>query len=261
MSEFRHSRMMLPYDEIGSGDAVVLLHAGVADRRMWSEHLEPLAAAGYRAVAMDLPGFGEAVPSAGPSMPWADVLGTMDALEIERATLVGNSFGGAVALRVAALAPRRVRSVVLISIPVPGLEASTELEAAWAAEEAALEREDVEAAVQAVLDAWLIDDAPPPLRERVATMQRRALELQRDAGEVTEGDDPVGEDLGAISGLDMPSLVIAGAKDFSDFVRGSEVLAGALPQARLVVIDDAGHLAPLETPEAFRALLLDFLTE
>jgi pimeloyl-ACP methyl ester carboxylesterase len=48
----------LPHDEAGSGPAVVLLHAGVADRTMWSEHLEHLADAGYRAVAMDLPGFG-----------------------------------------------------------------------------------------------------------------------------------------------------------------------------------------------------------
>jgi 3-oxoadipate enol-lactonase len=252
---------MLPYDELGTGDAVVLLHAGVADRRMWSEHLEPLADAGYRVVAIDLPGFGDAVPGVGSVSPWNDILATMDGLELDRATLVGNSFGGAVALRVAALATRRVRSMVLISIPVPGVEPSTQVQAVWAAEEAALEREDVEGAVDAVLEAWLIDDAPPALRERVAVMQRRAIELQRDAVEVGEDDDPVGEDLDAVSGLDIPTLVIAGARDFVDFVRGAEMLAGALPRARLVVIGDAGHLAPLETPKRFRDLLLEFLSE
>ena len=50
--------MILPYDEAGSGEAIVLIHAGIADRTMWSEHLEPLAAAGYHAIAVDLPGFG-----------------------------------------------------------------------------------------------------------------------------------------------------------------------------------------------------------
>ncbi len=254
---------MLPYDELGSGDAVVLLHAGVADRRMWSEHLEPLADAGYRVVAMDLPGFGEAVPGVGSAKPWDDVLATMDGLEIESATLVGNSFGGAVALRVAALATPRVRSMVLVSIPVPGVEPSTELQAAWDAEEAALEREDVEGAVDAVLAAWLIDDAPPALRQRVAVMQRRALQLQRDAAdeEADEDEDPVGEDLGAVSALGMPCLVIAGARDFTDFVQGAELLAGALPRGRLVVIEDAGHLAPIETPERFGKVLRDFLKE
>ncbi len=56
---------LLPHDELGSGPALVLLHAGIADRRMWSEHLAPLAEAGYRAIAIDLPGFGEAPPGTG----------------------------------------------------------------------------------------------------------------------------------------------------------------------------------------------------
>ena len=52
--------MTLPHDEAGDGPAVVLLHAGIADRTMWSEHLDSLAAAGFRVIAPDLPGFGEA---------------------------------------------------------------------------------------------------------------------------------------------------------------------------------------------------------
>ena len=51
---------MLPYDEAGSGPAVMLLHAGVADRSMWDDTLPALAAAGFHAIAPDLPGFGEA---------------------------------------------------------------------------------------------------------------------------------------------------------------------------------------------------------
>ena len=63
----------------------MLLHAGVADRTMWSEHLGPLSAAGYRVVAMDLPGFGEAPAATAESAPWADVLETMDGLGLDRA--------------------------------------------------------------------------------------------------------------------------------------------------------------------------------
>src|SRR6185295_5635670 len=96
----------LPHDEDGSGPALVLLHAGIADRRMWSEHLEPLADPGYRVVALDLPGFGEAAVPPGEQAAWLDVLRTMDELSIDRAALVGNSFGGAVALRMAFVAPK-----------------------------------------------------------------------------------------------------------------------------------------------------------
>jgi pimeloyl-ACP methyl ester carboxylesterase len=251
---------VLPHDEAGSGPAVVLLHAGIADRTMWAEHLEPLAEAGYRVVALDLAGFGDAPVTTGENAPWIDVLATMDRLEIHDAALVGNSFGGAVALRAAFVAPERFAALALISAPAPGVEPSAELEAAWEAEESALERGDLEGAVTAVIDTWTLPDAPAELRERIATMQRRAFGLQADAEDVSEADDPVEEDPKALSRLQMPVLVVVGAQDKQDFRQGADVLAAALPHARLEVIEGAGHLAPLETPERFRELLLGFLT-
>jgi 3-oxoadipate enol-lactonase len=250
---------VLPFDEAGDGRAVVLLHAGIADRTMWSEHLEPLAAAGYSAFAVDLPGFGEAAIDEGEQAPWLDVLETMDELAIDDAVLVGNSFGGAVALRAALLAPDRVSGLVPVSAPAPGVDPSPELEAAWEAEEAALGRGDREAAVQAVLDTWTLPGAPPELCERIAVMQRRDFELQAQAPPVAQAPDPLEEDPGALADLRMPALVAAGEYDMSDFRAGAEALAAAIPGARLEIIPGVGHLAPLEAPERFRALLLEFL--
>jgi pimeloyl-ACP methyl ester carboxylesterase len=221
---------------------------------MWSEHLEPLAAAGYRVIAPDLPGFGEAPVAPGPQAPWNDLLETMRELELDRAALVGNSFGGAVALRAAVVAPVAVSALALISAPAPGLEPSPELEAAWEAEEAALGDDDLDGAVDAVLAAWV----PERLHPRVRLMQRRAFELQADAGDITEAPDPV-EDLESLRSIEAPTLVAAGEYDMSDFLEGAEAIAGVIPGARSEVIAGAGHLAPLETPEAFRSLLLDLL--
>jgi pimeloyl-ACP methyl ester carboxylesterase len=256
--------VVLPYDEAGSGPAVVLLHAGVADRGMWSEHLEPVAEAGYRVLAVDLPGFGEAPMSDSPDAPWTDVLETMDARGIDRAALVGNSFGGAVALRAAAVAPSRVTALVLISAPPPGLTPSPQLQDAWEAEESALERGDIEAAVDAVVSAWTLPDSPASVRARVAAMQRRAFELQgagASEGEAPEAPDPLEEHPDALGALDVPALVAAGDREMSDFRQGAKQLAATLPRARHAVIKGAGHLAPLETPEAFRELVLGFLGE
>lgn len=254
---------VLPHDEAGSGPAVVLLHAGVADRTMWAEHLEPLADAGYRAIAVDLSGFGDAPVAAGEQAPWIDVLATMDALEIHAATIVGNSFGGAVALRVAAVAPERVTGLVIISAPAPGVQASDELEAAWAAEESALERGDVDAAVAAVVDTWTLPDAPAELRERVGRMQRRAFEQQTgsEGEQVSEAEDPVEQAPESLRHLQVPALVAVGERDKPDFRTGADVLADLLPSSRLEIIEHAGHLAPLETPDVFRQLLLSFLRE
>ncbi|HKR98464.1 MAG TPA: alpha/beta hydrolase [Candidatus Dormibacteraeota bacterium] len=250
---------MLPHDELGSGPAIVLLHAGIADRTMWTEHLEPLAAAGYRAIALDLPGFGEAPIAPGEQAPWTDVLRAMDELGLDRAAVVGNSFGGAVALRIAVVAPERVSELALISAPAPDLEPSSELEAAWHGEEEALERGDVDAAVDAVVRAWTLPDAPDELRSRVGAMQRRAFLLQRGAGDVNEAPDPLEENPEVLATIEIPTLVTVGEVEFVDFETGAQRLAHAIPRSRHEVIAGAGHLAPLETPERFRDMLLAFL--
>ena len=242
---------MLPYDEAGSGPAVVLLHAGIADRSMWDETLPALASEGFRALAPDLPGFGEAPVAPGPQAPWNDVLMLLNELGIDLFALVGDSFGAAVALRVAVIAPARVSALVLVSTPMPA-EPSERLAAAWAEEEEAMERGDVDAAVEAVADAWT---EPGPIRERVAAMQRRAFELQLEAGEVEDAPDPVDEDPEALTTLPMPVLAAAGERDFPDFIAGAETLAKVIPGARFELIPGAGHLAPLEAPAEFLRLV------
>jgi pimeloyl-ACP methyl ester carboxylesterase len=253
--------MVLPHDEQGAGPAVVLLHAGIADRRMWREHLAPLAGAGYRVLAVDLPGFGEAPMPEEPPQPWLDVLATMDALDVARAALVGSSFGGAIAQRIAAVAPERVTALALVSTPAEEVEPSPQLIAAWDAEEEALERGDVEAAIEAVLDAWTLPDASPEIRELVAAMQRRAFELQAGAEGIDELADPLERDPAALGRFAGPVLLAVGERDMSDFHEAAEMLAGLLPQARRETIAGAGHLAPLEQPDAFGELILAFLGE
>jgi pimeloyl-ACP methyl ester carboxylesterase len=249
----------LPLDQAGSGPALVLLHAGIADRTMWAAHLQPLAATGRRVIAVDLPGFGDAPEPADGTPPWRALLATLDELGVDDFALVGNSLGGAVALRVAVVAPGRVRSLVLVSARPPDHEPSAALEAGWAAEEEAAERGDVEAAVAAVVDFWTLPDAPEELREHVAAMQRRAYEHQLGVPEPETGPDPVEDDPAVLGTLRMPVLVTAGEHDRTDFHWSAARLAEAIPGAERAVIAGAGHLAPLETPEAFRALLLEFL--
>jgi pimeloyl-ACP methyl ester carboxylesterase len=90
-------------------------------------------------------------------------------------------------------------------------------------------------------------------------MQRRAFELQAEAGDVAEAPDPLEGHPELLERIAVPALVAAGEHDMSDFIEGAELMAGALPNARHEVIAGTGHLAPLESPEAFRGLLIEFL--
>lgn len=250
--------MVLPYDEVGEGPAVVLLHAGIADRSMWREHLEPLAAAGYRVIAPDLPGYGHA-PAPTAQSHWLDVIETLNAAGAGRAVLVGNSFGAAVALRVAVVAPEKVAALALFGSP-PELEEmiSPELEAVWEAEEAALERGDVEGAVQVCVDAWVRDDG---IRDHVAAMQRRAFEIARAAPDPAPYPDPVEDDPTLLATIRVPVLVAVGDLDLPDYPATAEWLERTIPGARRVTVEGSGHLVPLERPDAFRSLVLEFLRE
>jgi 3-oxoadipate enol-lactonase len=236
-----------------------MLHAGIADRTMWSEHLHPLADRGFQVVAIDLPGFGEASVSSVEDAPWRDVFATIDVLGIARAALVGSSFGGLVAQRVAVLAPERVDALVLVSSGASGIEPSRQLQAAWEAEDSALAEGDIEAAIQSVVDAWTLPGSPQQLRDRITSMQRRAFELQLGADEVADGEDPLEDDLDALSRVAAPALIVTGEHDMVDFQLAADALADALPNARRTTLAGAGHLAPLERPQEFRELLLSFL--
>jgi pimeloyl-ACP methyl ester carboxylesterase len=251
----------LPRTETGEGPPLLLLHAGIADRRMWDEHLEPLAATGHRVVALDLPGFGEAGAGEEPVAHWEDVLATMDSLGIERASILGSSFGAAVALRVAATAPGRVRSLLLFSAPaVPEPDPSPELLAVWEAEEAAIEVGDVERAVEAVISAWVRPEARDEVRERVAAMQRGNYEAQGSEGEREQAVDPLEADPGLLAAVDCPALVAAGELDMVDFRNAVGELGASLAGSETILIPGCGHLAPLEAPEEFRRLVVEHLS-
>lgn len=252
---------MLPHDELGTGPAVVLLHAGIADRRMWSRTpsvIDALAADGYRVVALDLPGFGDASPAPGVQAPWNDVLTTLDGLGITEAALVGASYGGAVALRAAALHRGRFWALVLASAPAPGLEPSEALADRWDAEEQALARGDLDAAADAVATAWTLTSGAPETEHYIREAQRHAFDQQASAVGAEDAPDPL-EDPERLTSIEVPTLATYGEHDLVDFREGARLIARLVPGAQAEEVAGAGHLPSLEQPERFAALLRGFL--
>lgn len=151
-------------------------------------------------------------------------------------------------------------ALVLVSARPLDAEPSPELRAACEEELAAFERGDIDEAVKAVLRAWTLPGAQA-VRDRVARMQRRTLELElaRPQDDTDVAPDPLEPFPQSVAELDVPTLLLVGEHDMRDFLEMGERLERALPRSRLEVIAGAGHLAPLETADAFRRVLHEFL--
>jgi pimeloyl-ACP methyl ester carboxylesterase len=231
-------------------DAIVLVHAGIADNRMW-DPIEPLLAEGFEVRRHELRGFGDTALPAGHFSHEEDLEATL----ARPVALVGSSFGGFVALSVAARRPDLVAALVLMDAPLHDHEWSAEMQQYFAEEEERLEAGDLDGAVELNVRFWA-GHADPAVRELVATMVRRGIELQADAAPQDDEPDPV-----QLGELRVPLLVLVGAHDKPDFRAIAQRLEAEVPGARLAVIDDAGHLPALERPSETAAAVLEFLGE
>ena len=236
----------------GDGSALVLVHAGVADARMW-EPLLPALTAAHRVVRYDMRGFGRTRSTAGTFVPAADLAGLLDVRGVAQAHVVGASFGGLVALELAATEPARVASLVLLAPALPDIDPSPRLLAFAQAEEQAIAAGRIEDAVEINVRMWAGDSAADA-RALVAAAQRTAFELQlRERAESAELQPPVSERLSTIL---VPTTIAIGDGDVSDFTQIAERLRRELPHATVERISEAGHLLALDQPEAVAQLIL-----
>jgi 3-oxoadipate enol-lactonase len=253
----------LAYDESGAGSPVVLLHAGIADRRMWRPVAERLSAH-HRVVRYDLRGYGESSPPPDRVAHHDDLAALLDHLGIARAALVACSFGGAVALDAALAHPDRVAALALFGSVVSGYR-WTELNEVWNSVVGDVDEDDVAALAAAEVRFWVVgperDPAgvDPELIAFAEEMDRGALagEATLERVDVRELDPPAIDRLADVA---APTLVTAGAADLGEIRRLADRLAAEIPGGRRHPdIPDAAHLAPLERPDPVAAALLDFL--
>lgn len=244
---------------------VVLLHAGIADRRMWDPVWQPLTAQ-RDVVRLDLRGFGESTTRGrGPVDHVADVVEVLDRLGLPRCHLVGASFGAGVSVETAFTHPARVRSLLLCP---PGgsllAELTPALRSFFAAENEALGRGDLDAAVEANVGTWVVGPGraetalDPGVPAAVRVMQRRAFDIGDEWGEAdtVELDPPP---LERLPQLTAPVLVLVGGHDL-DTTRdaAARIVAGATGSRR-VDWDDVAHLPAMERPADFVELLLEWI--
>jgi 3-oxoadipate enol-lactonase len=256
--------MELWHESAGEGQPILLLHAGVCDARMWERQMTSLAGR-HQVIRADLRGFGRSPFPAGKFSFARDVVELIERLDAGPVILLGASMSGRVALEVATARPDLVDGLVLANAVLPGWPWSQPVRVFGAEEEAALERGDVEAAVEANLKMWVDgpkrdrDGVDPGLRRFVAAMQRDAFHIQLPMWDEADEElmaPEVGDTLGELA---MPTLVIDGALDVEDIHEIARRIAGTIPDAELEVIGGVAHLPSLERPAEFDRLVLSFV--
>jgi 3-oxoadipate enol-lactonase len=234
---------------------VLLLHAGIADHRMWARQVEALGAAGHTVLAPDLPGYGEA--SLHP--PTVDYVKFAAARLGGPGAVVGCSFGGRIALELTASRPDLVERLVLVAPGLQSTDWSEESQALFAEEEDLVEHGDLAGAGEQQARMWLAPDAAADVLALTAAMTVRSYEQQLPLdGEVrTSWPEPSAET--RLGELRQPTLVVVGDADRPELRSLAERVAAELPHARLATIAGAGHLPSLERPDELNRLLLEFL--
>ena len=254
------------YLQAGEGDPVVLLHGsgpGVTAYANWRLTI-PVLSQHLAVYAPDLVGFGftERPDDVDYSMDtWVgQVVGFLDALGLERVALVGNSFGGALALRVAARHPERVSRLVLMgSVGVP-FEITDGLDRVWGYEPSFETMRELigifahsrELVTDELAQVRYEASIQPGFQESFSAMFPAPRQRWVDAM-VTPDDE--------IARLPQPTLVVHGRDDQVIPLSNALHLLEVVPDVRLHVFGRCGHWTQIEHAAAFSRLVLDFLTE
>ncbi|HEY7833200.1 MAG TPA: alpha/beta hydrolase [Ktedonobacterales bacterium] len=259
----------LYYEVAGTGRPLLLIHADVADTRMWDEQFAAFARH-YRVIRYDKRTFGQTTTANGTFSFRDDILALLAHLGITKTAVLGLSNGGALALDFTLEHPELVDALIVVAGGVSGVQEvpdpPTAAEEALFAQYEALENspeKDYDALTELGVHAW--GDGPnqpegradASVRERLRTMIANNYRLHGSEEVKSKPLDPPA--VGRLGEVRVPTLVIVGDYDESATIAMMNMLAVAVPGARKVVFPGTAHMVNMEQPERFNATVLGFL--
>jgi len=248
------------YEAEGSGEPVVLIHAGVANLRMWDDQVAALRDR-YRMIRYDTRGYGRTETDAVEFSNRADIAALLDHLGEGSAHVVGFSRAGSSAIDFAIEYPDLVRSLGVGAGGISGYDSPEESPAeTWELPDKLMEAKDWEALAEWEAAYWADGPGQPLGRSGAARDKVHDWELENYRAGKEEGkpivlDPPA---VGRLGDLKAPLLVLLGTFDEPGTSESMRHLARTVPGARLEVFETA-HMINLEQPERFNAVLAEWL--
>jgi pimeloyl-ACP methyl ester carboxylesterase len=252
------------YEVAGEGAALVMIHAGVADRRQWDNEFASFQR-DYLVLRYDLRGYGNSEPVEGEFSHLADLLGLLDYLHLDRPLiLMGCSMGGGLAMDFALAHPLRARALIMVDAGPSGLELDVPKHPKSAEAERAYDEGNLDLVAELETQIWFdgmgrtASQVDPAMRKLVSDMDRRglALDAKHLGKRLPDASVPAA---GRLEELKIPVLVIVGAHDVPYMQSAASYMVEKLPHAKKVVVSDAAHLPNLDHPGAFQRIVTSFL--
>jgi len=252
----------LRYEVAGEGPILVLIHSGLTDCRMYDDQFAELSRY-CRVVRYDLHGYGRSSWPEGPYTHHEALRELLRQLEIDRASLLGTSLGGSVALDFALTYPEMVDALVTVAAGISGYPQTPEDERLFAPVVQAFTDNNYTKAIDLMLHIWVDGPDRDPakvdasLRERVRMLYTDVLLRTREGGRQPERLVPsANERLGQIH---VSTLVLIGDQDITSVKDQAERIAGSIDGARKVLLPNVAHLINMEIPGEFNRIVLEFL--
>ena len=251
------------YEISGEGHPLVLVHAGIADGRMWNDQF-PVFAQSYKVLRYDRRGFGKTNMMAGSFSHHADLHELLMFLNIERATLVGCSQGAKTILDLSLEHPDVVAALVLVSPALGGFIYAGELPRQASLLDLAEEAGDLEQVNELELQIWV--DGPhrapaqvdPNMRKLVGEMNALALQTPEGLGDEQALEPAAVNRLGEVR---APTLIIAGDLDTPKTLAAAQHLREKIANAQHITMTGTAHLPNMDQPKEFNRHVLSFMAE
>lgn len=247
------------YEERGAGPAVILVHGGMLDHRMWDPQVDPLARS-FRVIRYDVAGHGR---SPVPEGSWRDFehLGLlMDALKVESASLVGLSLGGRVAIDFAIAHPERVRALALVDPGISGFPFTGRDWAGRLGERGRARRAgDAGKVADLFLRSWLAGPHRTPTQVDPAVWAKAREMALPNALTVAQGSGLEPPAVGRLGEVRAPVLLVEGELDCEDIHLVAPLIERRVPGTRRVVVPGVAHMPTMERPAEVNRVLVEFL--
>ncbi|AWX57686.1 alpha/beta fold hydrolase [Brevibacillus brevis] len=251
------------YEVAGEGEPLLLIHGFNLDTRLWDDQIQAFAQT-YKVVRFDIRGFGKTLATDVPFTLYDDVKAVLLGLGIEKAHVAGLSFGGMVAQEFALAYPQMVSNLILVASGLFGHPRSEQRLHDVERFNQVCQRGTTEEALEMTTQMWF-DGPGQPVNEQALEARNRFKEINRHAfslpefgvGLETLSPSPIER----LENIKAPTLVLAGARDYPDFLQIADVLTERITGAQKVILPDSAHIPPMDQPEVFNQLVLEFLAQ